>query len=114
MNFNKIKEIAKEKKINLSDIAIQLGMTREGFSGSLRDENLKVTALEKIAEILQVDITIFFRDEENSNSDKNEVNKQIADYIKELDYAHKLLYEKERVIQLLLKNMEKSNAESTM
>lgn len=60
MNFNKIKILAKEKKITLSDIASKIGMTQEGFSRSLSDENLKVTSLEKIAEILKVDVREFF------------------------------------------------------
>ena len=58
MNF-RIKEICKEKGILFKDLATQLGITDVGLRQSLKG-NPTIGTLEKIAKILDVEVTELF------------------------------------------------------
>lgn len=62
VNLHKIKVIAKEQGIAINDLAEQLGMTPQAVHLMVRENSTKTDTLERIAQILQVPITIFFDD----------------------------------------------------
>jgi len=77
MDYNKIKSLAEDKKINLSVIAEKIGMTVSGFYSSIKNNTLRIDALEKIAEVLEVDVKVFFGGEgkqESSEADKKSID----------------------------------------
>lgn len=72
MDFKELKKLIKFKNFTIGEIAIVLGMTREGLTRSLDNGSLKVVDLEKIAEKLQVDVRELFENE--NRKDKNIIN----------------------------------------
>lgn len=63
-----IKKAAREKGVALTKIAKAVGMTNAGFYRMLDGTTLKVETLQKIAEVLEVPIVLFFGIEgENAN-----------------------------------------------
>lgn len=108
--FSDIKKKINEKKLSVETVAVGIGMTKEGLYAALKNESLKIRDLEKIADVLKMDIMDFFKGE------KAEKNIQIAQNIKgnnhqstsdcEKENVHlkELLAEKERTIQILLNN----------
>jgi transcriptional regulator with XRE-family HTH domain len=59
-NLLKIKEIAKEQKVTLKEIARTIGITEAGLQKLVRENSTKVDTLEAIARKLAVPISVFF------------------------------------------------------
>ena len=67
LDYNKIGRLIEDKNITKTFIAKKLGMTREGFSRSLKDHNFKISTLEIVSEILEVSPAYFFKTEYPTN-----------------------------------------------
>jgi len=65
-NLQKIKVIAKERGITISELAEQLGMTPQAVHLMVRENSTKTDTLERVAQILQVPITVFFDEEKET------------------------------------------------
>ena len=61
-----IKNIAREKGMRIEDIANKMGITKGGLSKALNG-NPTIGTLRKVADVLQVPVTDFFRDEIGDN-----------------------------------------------
>ena len=59
MNINKINELCSKRGITLLQLSKKIGMSNS-FYTTLKTGSLKVETLEKIAEVLEVPITVFF------------------------------------------------------
>lgn len=57
-----IKVAAESRNRRMSEIAEMLGVSRSGFSNRLREDNFRTRDLEKIANFLDYDLVITFRD----------------------------------------------------
>lgn len=73
MNFIKLKSTIEKNKFSINAISEKIGMTAQGLSASIKNETLKVRDLEKIAEVLKIDVREFF-DENNANSSEKNFN----------------------------------------
>lgn len=62
MIYNKIEEIRKEKNISKTEFYKAIGMSTTGFLQMVENNSMKITTLEKIAEVLNVPISIFFEE----------------------------------------------------
>lgn len=60
MNYSKIKEILTSKGISLPQLADKIGMSKAGIYLAIDKKRLSIDTLEKIAEVLDVPVTIFF------------------------------------------------------
>ncbi len=81
MKYKIIKEMCEAKKISLPELAEKIGMSKGGIYTAINNESLKIDALEKIAEILKVDISVFF--ETNSVDSNTNKYKKIIEFIRE-------------------------------
>ncbi len=63
MNYNKIENIRKQKKVSQRDLCKIIGITTVGYSKMIREESIKVSTLEKIAKVLEVPVIYFFTDD---------------------------------------------------
>ncbi|MDD3739401.1 MAG: helix-turn-helix transcriptional regulator [Lentimicrobiaceae bacterium] len=70
VNLNKIREIAKEKKITMRKLAFESGVSEPGLYQLIRNNSTTLDTLAKIAEVLDVDIRIFFETEEETKQRK--------------------------------------------
>jgi len=74
MVLSEIKKIAEEREKALSKIAVQIGMSPNNLHKCIRDNRMEAGQLEKIAEILDVSVLVFF--DEGINLIASEVRKK--------------------------------------
>jgi len=60
MNYELIEVLRNRKKIPKMDFYSQIGMTHKGFNQMMENESIKVSTLQKIAEVLGVHVSYFF------------------------------------------------------
>ena len=90
MDFNKIKQQTTEKQMTMTALADQIGMSRGGLSTAINNKTLTIEALEKIAEVLDVPVTVFF-DEQSANWNNKELIAEIVTLeIKNQDLEEKI------------------------
>lgn len=58
--YDKIKILSKTQNLKIRDLAEKVDMTEAGFYKSFKNNSLKVETLQKIADVLAVDIREFF------------------------------------------------------
>jgi DNA-binding Xre family transcriptional regulator len=102
MNYSKLKQAIKSKKISINSLSEQIGMSRNGFDSMIENKSMKVDILESICAILKVNPLDFLETdiikEENADYKIGEVE-HLKELLKERE---KILAEKERTIQILL------------
>lgn len=69
MNYNKIDEIREQKKMPKMEFYELLGMTDSGYRRSIERHSLRVDTLERIAEVLEVPVTVFFDSVKTENTE---------------------------------------------
>ncbi|MDR2037244.1 MAG: hypothetical protein LBQ60_04905 [Bacteroidales bacterium] len=62
MNLEEIREIAKKKDKTIKRIAQEIGMTEQNLHRCIRINSMKSKHLNKVAEFLEVPITVFLSD----------------------------------------------------
>ena len=75
MDYTRLKSIARDKNKSLKQLAADIGMTEAGFFSAIRKDTLSIAKLELCAKALNVDINLFFKDEND-----NLVSEPPADY----------------------------------
>lgn len=103
MNYSKLKQAIKSKKISINSLSEQIGMSRNGFDSMIENKSMKVDVLESICAILKANPLDFLETdilkEENTEYKIGEV-----EHLRELlNERERILEEKERTIQILLK-----------
>jgi len=78
---NKIKFLSKKSNLTIKELCNRIEMTESGFNIALKNNTLKIETLQKISEVLEVDISYFFGNEITKNENSNE----LLDKIKELE-----------------------------
>ena len=63
MYYSRIKKIAENKNLAIKDLAERISLSEAGLHQMIRNESIKVSILEKIAEILGVSVINFFEEE---------------------------------------------------
>ena len=121
MNYNKIKTLASERKITLKELCLKIDISEQGLHKMVGNNSIKVSYLEKIAEVLEVPISYFFEEESvNISNNRNTIignknqninNNVLADIEKfkaeiealqkEIDYLKIQIQDKEEIINLL-------------
>lgn len=93
-NLQKIRDIAKARRISLRDLASQIGVTEAGVYRIIKENSTRVDTLEAIAKILQVPISVFFDDiptECFHGDDLIETNRNLSETVKTLSETIKSL-----------------------
>ncbi|MBK0383555.1 hypothetical protein I5M32_11360 [Pedobacter sp. SD-b] len=111
-----IDEILKQKEKPLSWLALEMEKTYAGFRLSLSNETLKYSDIKKMAEILNVPVSLFF-EVNNTQKIKGNYNSQISSsivndsqekyktkYEVENEYLKQQIIDKEEIIKLLKSN----------
>lgn len=99
-----IKELSVKKKIPISKMAEQVGLTEQNIHRSIRNNKIDAEVLGKIAKVLGVSVTIFYEDiVAETNSD---INKYDSNRIK---YLEESLENQGREIELLKETIRDKN-----
>jgi transcriptional regulator with XRE-family HTH domain len=64
MNYNKIHNICKKNKMTISKLCQEIEITEAGYYGMIRNNSMRIDILEKICEVLNVSISVFFNEGE--------------------------------------------------
>lgn len=122
MNLEIIRKLSENRGGGMKKLASDVGMSEQNLHRCIRNNKIQAADLERIAELLKVDIRVFFSDEtttppNNSVETKGDfspaamngnvlvhgANALLAERIKHLE---ELLEEKERLIKVYEKMME--------
>ena len=108
MIFSEIKKKINLKNLSVEDVALKIGMSKQGLYAALNNESLRVSDLVKVAGVLEIDVREFFGEK---SSNINQINTgvkmgnmeiKLSDCEKEKQHLEDMLAEKERLIQVLL------------
>lgn len=67
MDYRKIENIYSKKGLSLTGLAKKIEMSPSGLYRSIENETLQVKVLEKIADVLEVPVTVFFEEDHIDN-----------------------------------------------
>ncbi|PKP22712.1 MAG: hypothetical protein CVU05_02735 [Bacteroidetes bacterium HGW-Bacteroidetes-21] len=70
MISNKIKELIDDKRMSIKELAEKIGYTDVGFRKALFKDDFKLSTLNKIADILEIEFIDLFEDEINDYYDE--------------------------------------------
>jgi len=105
----KITELRKLKKITEKELSEGIGMSLTGFRQALANDDFKISTLQKIAQCLKVDISVFLKEielENLNNTDTECENCKIKDSI--IESKNQIIKEQETLIQQMQTFIEKS------
>lgn len=100
MNYKRLKELLTQKRINIPSLAKEIGMSKAGLYLAFDKERLTVDVLEKIAEVLEVPVYVFFeggqptfnlKRYEELQSQYEELNERFKDKKRLIRLTNKLL-----------------------
>jgi transcriptional regulator with XRE-family HTH domain len=117
-NLSIIRDISKSKNIPFNELSTRVGITPHGLQRIIKSNSTKVETLEKIADALQVDITVFFGSSNNfleiapTDLFKNEALKFIAHRIE--SYYEKLNLYRDVFIWKVLESVNQSASSKTL
>lgn len=105
MNYSNLKELLVKKNISITYLCSKINITPQGFHQMIRDESMKISVLEKIADVLEIDICEFFGKESETivshiqNNTNGDNHMTIGEWEKEAKHLRELLAEKEKALQ---------------
>lgn len=94
-NLYIIRELCERKKITIRELAQRIGRDESSIQSAIRRGSTNTTTIEAIAKELGTSAGIFF--DGYANDDSKELKREI-------DYLKELLREKERLIEVLMKD----------
>ena len=106
-NLEIIRELSKAKKITLLELAEQADINESTLHSLIRRGSTNTSTLERIAKVLGVSPAIFYPSvgENPLSSEASSAEATIASLRALLDEKDKVIEEKERTIQILMKNL---------
>lgn len=107
MNLNRIKTLAEKKGITIVELCKRSDISHSGFYKNIQKGEIKVSRLEKLANVLGVSPGYFFED--SANPEDHQVKDKPGDYEKtepvnlkcEAELLKELIREKDKRLKLL-------------
>ena len=116
-DLSKIKQLAKEKKIPLKEIALKVGITPVALSYLMKSNITSISNLEKIAEVLGVSPSVFFDNTSTGDiintsvkgDNSSAIGKQVVtdDHKEEIEVLQKALAKSQEQIDRLITLLER-------
>jgi DNA-binding Xre family transcriptional regulator len=111
MNLLRIKSLAEKKKVAIRQLAIQIDMSEQNLHKCIKENRIEAGQLEKIAQILGVQIGYFFEETDSSISITMEHNGNghniagkdisINECKKEIEHLKEIISLKDEIIEAL-------------
>jgi len=107
MNYNKIKLLAEKKKLSQAELCRRTGISPVGFIQMIQNDRMKISVLEKIAEVLGVSPEYFFsndgkpEDYQAKDRPANYEKKEPVSLERETELLKELILEKDKRLKLL-------------
>lgn len=111
MNYNKITELAADKRISIPQIADKIGMSKRGLYAGLKENSLRVDTLEKIAGVFEVPVSIFFTAEdeivpETAQKELDNASKEISELKSRYQNQLTIISLNEKLIESMNKRLQ--------
>jgi len=106
----KIKELSKKSNLTIKDLCKKIEMTESGFNIALKNNTLKIETLQKISEVLEVEIGYFFESEQNNN--KIDAILIFDEFSKNLDKEAKQIKQIEKIFERYCTEFENNKDEN--
>lgn len=100
-NFQLIRTLCKEKKITLAELADKIGVTPQGMSIIIKSNSTNTTTIEKIAQVLNVRVGVFFDPESEKDSAVTDTSSLIAQKDEIIAQKDKIIEQKDKIIEIL-------------
>ena len=115
MNYRLLESIRKDKNISQVELSKKIGLSESTYKKNIAKKNITVEALEKIAELLNVKVSIFFEEENNGNINdiqaaynvKQSANNQLLEIMQELKNQLRVKDDQIAFLQHLIDDMHK-------
>ncbi len=101
-----IKKIAENKKISISKLISEIEMTESGFYAMFRNDSVKIKTLQKIANVLDVEIGYFFGNDEESAQEQNQGSNDVEEKASKNVPTESSCVELEKELEYLKREME--------
>lgn len=77
MNYSRLKDLISENNLTIEKVCVKIGMTTSGFHASVKNNTMRISVIENIADILNIPVTTFFKEEtsQGGHYNKPETNK---------------------------------------
>lgn len=112
--YEKIKKLANNRSMTISELCHKVGITESGFHAAVKNNSLKLKTIQIIAEVLEVPQSYFFEENQNNLSTNSSKSKTDSKKNNESYFYEMLLAEKDKRIDFLqglviskLDNLEK-------
>jgi len=108
LKYNRIEELRESLRYSKKDIYDCLGITAAGYEKMIKNKTCTVSYLEKIAELFQVPITIFFETDHTDHAFVSErkgnyelKNLELEKCMAQIELLKEMLIEKDKLISEL-------------
>lgn len=105
MNYDFLESAVRKSKLPKMEFYSMIGLTAEGFRGSVKNRTMKVETLEKISEVLNIPIHSFFSEnpeisvvEDGGLNYKTDYKQQLIESQQEQIRLHKKIEELQEII----------------
>ena len=88
-----IRELSRDKKISIEEIARRIGMTGPGLHDIIKRNSTKQSTLQKIADVLDVPLSTFYQEMEPESDPKDKTISSLVEMLKERDFKIQQLEE---------------------
>lgn len=113
MNYNELKDITKIKNILVKDLAMEMGVTRQGLQKMIDNETIELRLIKKMCELLNISPAKFFElgqyglNISNSHVQAGNGNKIIIENKdREIEMLKQRINDKDEIIQMLREKIE--------
>lgn len=100
MDLKQIEILSDAKGIKIKDLAIKADVAYSGLYRSIKENTIKASTLEKISEILEVPISVFFGVNLSSDNEINELRKENSDLKNHITSIEELLQHSKSITEM--------------
>lgn len=115
MDYNELREIAESKRIEIQELASEIGMTSNGLREAIRKDTIQLKKLRQLCEILRIHPSMFFDVQKgvylnNVNAQLGNNNKMAIDNKdREIESLKEQLEDKKVIIKMLQSQIESAS-----
>jgi transcriptional regulator with XRE-family HTH domain len=106
MNFKKLETLRKLRKFTYEELAEMIGMSKNGLNIAINNEELKVSTLEKLANVLGVKPVFFFEDPPDVKEPLDKYITNVVPTCTNCAKLEKIIEKQENIINRLERDLE--------
>ena len=113
LNLGKIKQLIRQSGMTMTELSIQLGVSKQALCKMIRENTTKISTLEQIAQIFNVPVTYFFVEDESEQKGMTEKEQTelviLRERVESLQIARDALQEQVVFLREQIKTLKQNN-----